>query len=118
MILVNPSQHVAEKLEDYVKTPEAIQRIVLSSSLEEALGEKGDFLIPLFLPRSVYNTCNELVLEALKANGLSEVPPLRLALLDEHKVGKLSEVEDNLCLAYWYIDSVTGWQQIDRRIDE
>ncbi|KAF8320357.1 hypothetical protein DL93DRAFT_2224720 [Clavulina sp. PMI_390] len=103
------------KLEECGRT----RRVTIAPDVSTLLEQQGDMVLLFFASSGFAAFANELVEDALKERGLSLSREGRMIevlgqFTRHYSRWKKFDVE----MLRWRIDSVIGWQQIDRRIDE
>ncbi|KAF8320355.1 hypothetical protein DL93DRAFT_2224717 [Clavulina sp. PMI_390] len=95
------------------------RRVTVAPDVTTLLEPQGDMVLLFFASSGFAAFANELVEEALKEHGLSlpgegQMIEILGQFIRHYSYWEKFEVE----MLRWRIDSVIGWQQIDRRIDE
>lgn len=92
------------------------RRIAYADSVSALLGEEGTIQLHFFTAGAVAEFANKIIRTALEEHGLYD------ASKTEDLLRPLFDVQDegdwDVEAVQWRVDSVLGWQQIDRRIDE
>lgn len=93
--------------------------MVLLETLDDVVGPRGDSLIPVHLPETVFKKCNDIILAALKDHGLPHSEPSLVPALKDAWMQQLRDSREQKHVpVIWRIDAIRCWQLIDRRIDE
>lgn len=129
---INRNEQFEGHFEDSGFDLDAAKRMSYSGSAETVLDSSQDLLVPVCITTDFAAFANNLVKEALKKAKIplkGRSPTLKVASRhtgdrddddddDDDEENEMDESDDPVKLHMWRIDSVTMWQQLDRRIDE